>query len=424
MSNRVVITGLGAISASGEGADALWQAVLNGKSGIDYIRPDGSGIPSRGAAGDDWKPIGACFPEFAAEKFITQRKALKVMARDIQMAVAAAQLAFKDAALTQPATDPERFGVVVGSGVLNHEVNELAYSIQNSLNEDGRMTLKKFGEDGLGALFPLWLLKYLPNMPACHISILFDLQGPNNTVTTGASSGMQAIGEAFRIIQRGAADAMLAGGAESKVNPVGISQYQVMNVLAQFNGQAPAKVYRPLDEQAAGFVVGEGAAFVVLEEMEHAKKRNAPIYAEIIGFGSSSRGGEALAMKTAIAEAGISPDALDYLQAAGIGLVPEDDRELSAIENTFQGHQGLAVSASKSVTGFTGFASGALDTVISTLAMKHQNVPPVLNFNKSKSRHSYNIVQNKPLNKKIDLALTNCFGFNGQCVSLLTRKVS
>lgn len=421
MNKRVVITGLGAISALGEGADALWQAVREGKSGIDYIQPSGNGIPARGIAENGWKPIGACFPEFAAEKFVTQRKSLKVMARDIQMAVAAAQLAFQNASLALPLTDPERFGVIVGSGVLNHEVNELAYSIQNSL-EDGRMTLKKFGEEGLGALFPLWLLKYLPNMPACHVSILFDLQGPNNTVTTGASSGMQAIGEAFRIIQRGAADAMLAGGAESKVNPVGISQYQVLNVLADFNGQVPGKVYRPLDEKAAGFVVGEGSAFIVLEEMEHAQRRHAKIYAEIIGFGSSSRGGEAIAMKAALTEAGLKPENLDYLQAAGIGLAAEDERELLAIEQTITSNKNLAVSASKGITGFTGFASGALDTVISTMALKNQSVPPVLNFEKAKTKHSYNIVTQKALSKKIDHALTNCFGFNGQCVSLLTKR--
>ncbi len=186
---RVVITGLGAVTALGEGAGALWNAAIEGRSGISVVK----------TFDDKWQPLGACVENFEPEKFVTQRKSIKVMARDIQLAVAAASLAVDDAGARSLDIPRDRFGVIVGSGVLNHELDELAMSLQASLDEKGAPNLKKFGENGMSSLFPLWLLKYLPNMPACHISILFDLQGMNNTLTTGDSAGLQAVGEARRI---------------------------------------------------------------------------------------------------------------------------------------------------------------------------------------------------------------------------------
>ena len=264
MKRRVVITGLGAITALGEGAGVLWNAALEGRSGIDLVS----------VFGEDWKPAAGFLADFNPEKFVSPKKSLKVMARDIQLAVAAASLALDDAGARSLKLNRERFGVIAGSGVLNHEIEELAPSVQGSM-EDGALDLKKFGEEGLRLLFPLWLLKYLPNMSACHISILFNLEGPNNTLTTGFSAGLQAAGEACRVIERGAADLMLAGGAESKVNPVGMSEYRILGILSPWEGREPKKIYRPFDADAQGIVVGEGAGFLVLEELEHAKKRNA-----------------------------------------------------------------------------------------------------------------------------------------------------
>jgi 3-oxoacyl-[acyl-carrier-protein] synthase II len=413
MKKRVVITGLGALSAAGETAAALWDASIAGRSGV---------APLDFASANGHAPIGAAVKNFVPEKFITQRKSLKVMARDIQFAVAAASQAIDDGGARALTADRERFGVIVGSGVLNHELDELAYSVQGSLGEDGRLDLKKFGEEGMRALFPLWLLKYLPNMPACHISVLFDLQGPNNTITTGPSAGLQAIGEAFRIIQRGSADLMVAGGAESKLNPLGYSHYKVRGVLADSNGCEPAKAYRPFDAASQGVVVGEGAAFVLLEEYEHAKKRGAKIYAEIASLGSSSAEGRASAMKAALAEAGLSPKDVTYLQACGTGLPQEDAAEADAIETVFQKDcAALSVSASKAVTGFTGFSSGAFDLILSTLALKHQTIPAVLNFEKSPRLTAFRFVQGGPLAKKIDYAMTNVSGLGGQSVTLVTK---
>ncbi len=410
LKRRVVITGLGAITALGEGAQPLWEAVVAGRSGVDFINFDD----------ESWKPIGATVKDFSAEKYITQRKALKVMARDIQLAVAASSLALDDAGVKTLELNRGRFGVIVGSGVLNHELDELAYCVQSSVGENGQLDLKKFGEEGLSALFPLWLLKYLPNMPACHISILFDLQGPNNTITTGASSGLQAVGEAYRIIERGGADMMLAGGAESKVNPVGLSQYKILGVLSE--SADPKKACKPFDAEPDGLVVGEGAGFLVLEDLEHAKKRNAKIYAEITGFGSSSGSGQKIAMKAALNEAGVAAGDIDYVQASGLGLEKEDLFEAEALEETFKtSKQGPFVSSSKPVVGFTGFASGALDLILSTLALQNQAVAPTLNFNKPKREWNFKIVKGAAVKTKLKNAMTNTFGFGGQSVSMVTK---
>ncbi len=415
LKRRVVITGLGAMTALGEGAAALWDALLQGRSGVDFV--------SFGENGARLDEIGAAVRGFTPEKFITQRKALKVMARDIQLAVAAASLALDDAGLKSAAVDRERFGVIVGSGVLNYEIDELAYSVKSSLDAKGNLDLKKFGEEGMPALFPLWLLKYLPNMPACHVSILFDLQGPNNTITTGASAGLQALEEAYRILERGSADLMLAGGAESKLNPVGVSQYKILGVLEENTNGSPNKTYKPFDQKGRGFVIGEGAGFVVLEELEHAKKRNAKIYAEVVGFGCSSQEGRVIALKGALEEAKISPKEIDYVQASGLGLEKDDILEAEAIEEVFNGSKlNLAVSASKPAIGFTGFAAGAFDFIISTLALSRGAIAPTLNLEIPRRDWKFQIVKDKPLMSDIRYAVTNAFGFNGQSVSAVSKR--
>ncbi len=414
MKRRVVITGMGAMTALGEGVRPLWQALFEGRSGIRRLSLENGS--------ERWQTLGAAVPDFSPEKFVTQRKALKVMARDIQLAVAGASLALTDAKLDGATVDRDRFGVIVGSGMLNHELEELAPSIQNSWNESGELDLERFAENGLPALFPLWLLKYLPNMSACHISIIFDLRGMNNTLTTGASAGLQAIGEAYRIIQRGDAELMLAGGSESKLNPVGLSQYQILGVLSEATGD-PAASYRPFDRESKGFVVGEGCAFLALEELEHAKARKANIYAEIVGFGCASSKRQETAMKVSLEDAGVKKEAVRYVQACGLGVAEDDEREAASIESVFNGSgSGLRVSASKPATGFTGFSSGALDAVVSTLALKEQSIPPILNFKTAKKNWSFDFVKTAQSAKPTgEYALTNAFGFNGPSVSMITK---
>jgi len=403
---------MGALTAVGEGADALWNAAVEGRSGISVL--------DVAAASGQWKVPAAFVHDFSPEKFITQRKSLKVMSRDIQLAVAGATLAFNDSNIKDSGFNHERFGTIIGSGVLNYELDELAYSVQNSLDESGQMNMHRFGADGLSSLFPLWLLKYLPNMPACHISILFDLQGINNTITTGASAGLQAVGEAMRIIQRNDADVMIAGGADSKVNPVGLSHFKVLGALSDpSSNQAD---HRPFDRDSRGFVVGEGAGFLILEELEHAKKRGAKIYAELVGFGSSTPEGRTVAMHAALKDAGLAVSDLQYLQASALGVKEEDTREAQAIYDVFNGSgKNLSVSGSKAVVGFTGFSAGALDLIISVEALRKQIVPPVLNFSEGEKDWGFQIVKGKAQPKKMQYAMTNTFGFNGQAVSAITK---
>ena len=413
MKRRVVITGLGAITALGEGTERLWEAAVEGRSGIGVLDQYGGVFKN--------KVLAAVIRDFYPEKYVTQQKALKVMARDIQLAVAGAKLAIDDSKVGASHFNHDRFGVIVGSGVLNHELDELTSSVQNSLDDSGKLDLTKFGDSGLSSLYPLGLLKYLPNMSACHISILFDLQGMNNTITTGASAGLQAVGEAYRILERGSADLMLAGGAESKVNPVGISQYHLLGALNHSDGGS----FRPFDASTQGFVVGEGAGFLLLEELEHAKKRRAKIYAEVAGFGSASGHGRKIAMKSALKDASLESSEVHYLQAAGLGLKDQDQQEAEAISEVFNGTgKNLFISASKPITGFTGFSSGSLDLILSTLALQHQLIPPVANFLKPGSDWSFQIVQGKALKKKMSYAMTNAFGFNGQAVSIITKVYS
>ncbi len=412
MKRRVGITGLGALTAAGEGWAALWKAALEKKSGIGRV--SFGGHPS-------WEGLGAAVRDFVPEKYVTQKKSLKVMARDIQLAVAAANLAMQDSAIGREEYSKDRFGVIVGSGVLNHDPDELAYSVKNSLDGKGHLDLKKFGSEGLSALFPLWLLKYLPNMAACHISILFDLEGPNNSITTGASAGLQALVEAAAIIQRGDADLMLAGGAESKLNPVGYSEYQILGILSKETD--PQKAGRSFTDGEGGIVIGEGAGFLVLEEWEHAKKRKAKIYAEVVGSGSSSDDCT-LAMRGALKDSGLHPEDLEYLQACGIGILEDDRAEARAIGEVFDGSTAaLHVGESKTILGFTGFAAGALDLLMSALVIGHQVIPPSMGRSEEISLSSIGLRAKSPVSKTIRHAMTNAFGFNGQSVSVILKSV-
>lgn len=397
------------MSSCGAGAAALWEAAREGR----IRRCDAGFEDETGRRFEAYR-----IPDFAAEKYVTQRKSLKVMARDIQLAVAAAGSAMQDAGLSgQAGASAERWGVIVGSGVLNHELDELAQSVSGCIGADGRLDLKRFGQDGIPGLFPLWLLKYLPNMPACHISILYDLQGPNNTLTAGMSSGLQSVGEALRIIQRGDADLMLAGGAESKLNPVGYAEYKGLRVLSSDG------VYRPFDEGSDGFALGEGAGFVVLEELTHAQARKARVYAEVVGYGSSGGSGRVVSLKAALKDSGLGADTMDHIQASGTGLPEEDAEELAAYSEVFATHPGvLAVGCAKPVTGFTGFAAGPLELIVSARVVSDGYLPPVVGLDKPRATSPVLELVRTGRPASVRHALTHVSGFNGQSASLILRR--
>src|SRR3954468_3211015 len=286
---RVVITGVGVVTPIGIGADAFWENLLAGKCGIKKISAfDPSGFPSQIAGEVPSYKIGDYVPK-------SYRKATKVMARDTELAVIAADHAFKDAGIQSkaytesPSIDGKRFGCNIGAGLISAELNELTAAMQTARDADhpNQLDLKKWGRDGMGTLTPLWLLKYLPNMLACHVTIIHGLMGPSNTITCAEALSHLAIGEAFRTLQRSKADLAICGGAESRINPMGIIRQALLGRLNESHNDSPADAVRPFDAEAKGTVFGEGGGLLILETLEHAQQRGAKIYAELVGFAAS-----------------------------------------------------------------------------------------------------------------------------------------
>ena len=277
---RVVVTGVGVVAPNGIGKEAFWSACVEGRSGIGPIRCfDASAHPVR-VAGE--------VPEFDAAAYIphAHRKSLKIMGRAARFGVAAAGLAVRDSGLDLTRENPERLGVVMGSGLIPIDLPDVAPLVAKACDESGKLHPDRLGRQGSHALFPLWLLKYLPNMTAAHISLIHNAQGPNNTIVTACAAGTQAVGEAFRLIARGDADMVLAGGADSRLDPLLLLAYSALGAISPAQ-RPPAEVSRPFDGQRDGFVLGEGAGVLLLEELERAKRRGAVIYAEVLGLGSS-----------------------------------------------------------------------------------------------------------------------------------------
>ncbi|MDD5086000.1 MAG: beta-ketoacyl-[acyl-carrier-protein] synthase family protein [Candidatus Omnitrophica bacterium] len=424
---RVVITGLGAISPAGLSLDDFWFAAREG-------RPSARPIESYPVKSFPVK-IACEIKGFEARNFVpaSQRKALKVMARDIQLAVAASKCAVDDSGLDVASIDRSRMGVTIGAALINNELNELGICIRNSNEASGAFSMKKFGTDGMGSLFPLWLLKYLPNMPACHISIIYDLQGPNNSITTACASGLEAVGEASRIIERDSSDRMLSGGTDSKTNPIALSRFYLMNALSLRN-VPPEEAYVPFDGRRDGFVAGEGAAIVILENLDHALERKAKIYGEIAGFGSSTSfnydhkdckdsRGMALAMKRALDDADCEAASIDYIEAHGAGTKAGDKLEAAAIKEVFGAQAGrVPVTTFKPVTGYLSAASGPFGVVEACLAIKAGEIPPIAGFKERDPDCDLNCVSGKAQKAAIKNVLVNAFGLGGQNASLIVRR--
>ncbi len=425
MNRRVVITGMGVVSPIGVGIGPFWENLIAGRSGVAPITFFETGaFPVR---------IAAEVHNYDPKTHIKQRKSIKVMARDIQLAVACATMAMADAGIEQPGkVDPARIGTSLGAGLIPTDINELGVAIVASQDGQQQFDIRKFGKDGLERLFPLWLLKYLPNMLACHVSIMYDLQGPNNTITTACAAGSQAIGEGFLVIRRGDADMMVCGGSDAKINPLSMLRYSLLKLLSARNNE-PEKASRPFDRDCDGMVVGEGAGIVILEELEHAKKRGAKIYAELAGFGSTcdartagatptSESARDIAMKTAMDDAKVGPAEIDFVCAHAIGVAGNDRLEATAIQRAFgEACAKTAVTSFKSLMGQLGAGGGAVDAVGAVMAVRNDAVPPTLNCDNPNAECVFPIVreaQRRPLRN----VLCNASSFAGQNASLVIRK--
>jgi 3-oxoacyl-[acyl-carrier-protein] synthase II len=374
---RVVLTGIGVITPLGQDPAFFWDGLAHGRSGIHTISAFDPSPLSTQFAGE--------ITGFDAKKYLSKegRKQLKVMARAIQLAVAAAQVALDDGNVDKSKLDSTRFGVEFGAGLLPSELPELAPAAVASPGAvPGEVDLRAWGVNGLPAITPLWMLKYLPNMLACHVSILHDAQGPSNSITEGDVASLLALGEAFHIIRRDHADFFLAGGADSKVNPLSMIRQGMFGHLSRRN-DCPERACRPFDRERDGLAIGEGAGVLVVEELEHAQERGAAIYGEVIGFGAAfDRGmtgrGLARAIAAALKQAGVAPADIDHVNAHGLGSPRFDAIEAGAIAQVFGAGQ-VPVWAVKSNIGNLGAGAGTTELAASLLALKHGWVPATLN---------------------------------------------
>jgi 3-oxoacyl-[acyl-carrier-protein] synthase II len=425
MSRRVVITGMGVIAPLGIGIGPFWENLTQGRSAVGPITLfDTGAFPVR---------IAAEIKDFDPKAYIKQRKSLKVMARDIQLAVACANIAMSDAGLDQSGkVDPRRIGTSLGAGLIPTEINELAVAIVASRDGQQKFDMRMFGKEGLEHLFPLWLLKYLPNMLACHVSIIYDLQGPNNTITTACAASAQALGEGFRVIMRGDADVMVCGGSDSKINPLSMVRYTLLKVLSTRN-DAPDKASRPFDRDRDGMVVGEGAGILIFEELEHARKRGARIYAEIGGFGSTSDAhmdglncadgsGRDIAMKAALDDARVNPSEVDFICAHAIGGRDNDAYEAAALRRAFgETTARTPVTSLKSGLGQMGAGGAAVEAVACALATRDGVIPPTLNCDNPDPEVTFPIVR-EPRRCPVRTVLCNASSFAGQNAGLVIKK--
>ena len=419
---RAVFTGLGVLTSIGTDPGAFWQALLDGKCGIGPIKAfDPSALTSR---------IAAEVQNFDAKAFIpasmkSVRKSLKVMARTIQLGVAAAQQAMEPRGPKKGEIDPFRFGVEFACVMVATELEDLSKGAQTSC--DGappKVNLNTWGEKGLAQVPPLWMLKYLPNMPACHVSVNYDAQGPNNTITNTDVAGLLALGEAFRLMGRDCADYFLVGACDSKINPVSFTRHSLFHELSKRN-DTPGEALRPYDRTRDGSVLGEGAAVFGLEELEFAQKRGATIDAELLGFASGFDKGKlgsrfAGVIRSALKEAEIAPVDVDHVNAAASGSVELDAWEARAIAEVFGSE--TPVFAPKGHLGDTGAASGLIELAASVLALQHGQLPGTVNYRTLDPACPINVHSGVAHAVTKPYIVKTSFTERGQCAAVVVKK--
>ena len=435
-SARVVITGFGAVSPLGLTAVDMWGALCTGRVGIDTIT-------AFDPAGFDCQIAGQA-PEYNIRDYVpkTHRKATKLMSRDIELAVVAAREAFVHAGLVTKGIDPEkvninpeRVGINLGTGLISCDLVELAPAVAASVT-DGQFDIHKWGQEGIELVTPLWLLKYLPNMLACHVGIIHDIQGPSNTITCAEAGAHLAMAEAAQTIARGASDVALAGGAEAKVNPIVMIRQSLLNRATRENNHDPASACRPFDADAKGSVFGEAAGMVILENIDHATRRGAKMYAEAVGFGQSNNinpayehlepdgTGIQMAIEKAMAEARIEPEDLDLIIPHGTGIPVDDLAEAQAIQAALgDAATKIPVWPTKSMLSTTGAASGALDVIAAVCAMNDGTIPAARNCDRKADGCHLNIV-NQPQNMKIRYALCCSYTYGGQTAAVILKTTN
>lgn len=411
---KVVVTGMGVVSPLGSSLDETWQGIKGGKSGIANIT---------GFDCTDYKvQIAAEVKDFDASQFVDKREARK-MARFTQFAVAAAVQAVKDAGLTKETIDADRTGIMLGNGIGGFEIYESSF--------------KKYFESGPARIPPMTVPLLIPNEAAGNISMLLGIHGPSWTLATACASGTDALGNALDMVRSGRVDMCLAGGTEATVTGFGISCFTILQTLASDYNSEPAKACCPFDKKRSGFIMGEGAAILILEEYEHAKKRGAKIYAEFAGYGSSSDAyhltspdpsgtGGALAMTKALQDAGVKPEDVQYYNAHGTSTPINDPAETAMIKKAFGDHAyKMKVSSTKSMTGHCLGAAGALEAVFCVKAIQEGFFPPTINLTEPdlEAHCDLDYVPNKGLSGDIRCAASGSLGFGGHNGVVVFKKI-
>ena len=410
MKRRVVITGVGMITPVGSDTESTWTGLVAGKSGIGPITHfDDKEIPTQ---------IAGEVKNFDPAAYIEQKE-IKKMDRFIHLGIAASQMAMDSAKLTITPETAEHVGVMVGAGIGGLPAIERAY--------------RSYMEKGFRRITPFFIPMSIINELSGHISMRYGAKGPNSCAVTACATGTHSIGDSFKIIQRGDADAMIAGGAESCICPLGVGGFNAMKALSTRNSE-PERASRPFDLNRDGFVMGEGSGIVVLEELEFAKKRGATILAEVVGYGMSgdayhitspAPGGEGAArcMAMAIKDAGIAPAEVGYINAHGTSTKYGDELETMAIKTVFGDHASrVPVSSTKSMTGHLLGAAGGVEAVITVLSLLRGILPPTINLETPDPECDLDFVPNKARNQQVDVALSNSFGFGGTNATLVFRR--
>lgn len=390
---EIVITGLGVASPIGIGRDAFWRAMLERRSGVRMLTSfDSRSLPVR---------FGGEIIDFDPKQYVIPRKSLKVMSRDIQLGFTVAKLATADAGLEAGSVDPERLSVVFGTDMIYSDLEELTAAFRSCV-VNGRFDFSRWGKHAMGEMFPLWLLKYLPNMSACHIGIAHDARGPNNSITLGEVSSLLALTEGMRIIERGQADVVVTGGASSRLHPT-LLVWQGDQHLSH-RAEAPAAASRPFDLDRDGMVNGEGAAAFVLESRQHAEARGANILASILGYASNfeprANGcpirGVAIssAIEHVLRTAHLEPKEIGHVNAHGDSTIDHDRAEASAIHSVLGE---VPVTAPKSFFGNLGAATGAVEMAVSLIALSEGKVPVTLNYDRPDPACPVNVIHRNPL---------------------------
>ncbi len=423
---RVVVTGIGMITPLGIGVEATWQKLLQGQCAISPIRLfDAATYPTA---------IAAQVPEFELAEYVPELAGRDYLGRNECFALTAASQAYGDSGLPRPAPNPVRTGVYLGSGEGAMDfVNFVALIVSNWCQD--HVDVAGFLAEGLKRLDAVVELEQEPNMPAAYVAQLFGAQGYNSNCLTACAASSQALGEATEIIRRGDADVMITGGCHSMIHPLGMAGFNLLTALATSYNERPTQASRPFDLRREGFILGEGSGMLVLEELEHARRRGARTYGEVLGYGSTADAfrvtdshpegrGAAAAMRAALADAGCEPTEIDYINAHGTSTGVNDRVETMAVKEVFgEAAYQVPISSTKSMMGHLIASAGAVEAIITLLAIRDGIVPPTINYDTPDPECDLDYVPNQARRVPVRTAMTNSFGFGGQNISLILRPV-